>query len=127
MARLKLISPTRFSLTQYLRLDHAACGGRGASFELWVQLRPLQRDFDVVLADAYVSPGWGDLWGCQDRMLNDLQTDATAAARELEAELRPLIPARFTQGARYYYFVPNYGLDQFELVAGGRPDQEAER
>jgi hypothetical protein len=74
-----------------------------------------------------MSPGWGDLWGCQDRMLKDLHANANEAANEFEVALRPLIASRFPEGARYYYFIPTYGLDWFELVAGGRPDQEVGR
>ena len=124
-ATLQFLSSFSVKLTQKLRLDHWACTGRTASFELSIRVRtrgPTRFDpnnyFDVGRGRVVVDDGFGDAWGCRDKMLDKLRAGADAAADDLDASLDRLADFRVPGHARYY-LIPQYGLSDFWLVGGG--------
>jgi hypothetical protein len=128
-ATLQFVSSSSFKLTQRLRLDHWACTGRTASFELSGRVRtrgPTALDpdnyVDVGRGRVVVDDGFGDAWGCRNTMLDELRAAADGAADDLDAALDELA-ARLVGGHARYYLVPQYGLSDFWLVGGGGPSE----
>jgi hypothetical protein len=115
---LRMTSSQRFTLTQDLRLDDWACGDRSAEIVLAAQLLS-NGTFSVTVVSTYVGTGWGDAWGCRNAMWNKLDAAAPNAAEELESGLEQLVDAAFSQDTPRFYFVPAWGMTEFDLAGGG--------
>ena len=119
-AQLQLTSSTRFRLRQNLKLDDWKCGGRSAHMVLQAQMYQDQH-FSVIVATTYVDTGWGDAWGCRSKMQTALKAAAINAASDLRSGLDSLM--LLAGNHPRYYFVPSWSLREFDLAAGGEPQE----
>ena len=126
-AKLRLVSPGTFTLTQELRLDHWACTDRAAHLEVAAHprvptLAAPTAYFDVNRGVTYVDDGFGDAYGCREKMPAKLRDAGDSAAAALEKALHRYADA-IVPGYSRYYMVPTYGTANFWL-AGGAPRSE---
>ena len=117
---LRLVSNTRFRIVQFLNLDHEVCEARGGRMELDVLMNQ-NGTFTVNVIDTYVDTGWGDAWGCRDRMKSSLDTGAHTAAQKLDTSLENMLTIYGT--APRDYFTPTSSLRNFRLMTGGTSDE----
>lgn len=114
---LQLRGSSLFSLRQNLKLDDWKCGKRSAYFILNASMNQADRTFSVTVASSYVDSGWGDSWGCRDKMKSALDSAAVDAAADLDAGLESLAQIVGTH-PRYYLF-PLASLADFDIAGGG--------
>ena len=113
-----LTSTRRFHIREYLTIDHWACTSRGAVFEYAVQLN-YDATFRVTVTDSYVDYGFGDSWGCRDKMKAKLDASIAASRDELAEGLHGVVQF-FTAGIPHdrYYLVPDVSLRNFDMYYG---------
>lgn len=110
-----------FRIRQSLKLDHWACSERRANFVLHANVR--NSDTTTYVVSSYVHTGTGDLWGCRNDMRKELDAGARAAARNLREGLDTLLS--LLPSAPRRYLVPQWGIDSFDVYAGGQPAESA--
>jgi hypothetical protein len=118
--RLQLISFFAFTLRQDLTVNFPGCGGRSAHFTLFASLHQ-DGSFSVSVSETYVASGWGDTFGCRSLMEDLLKDNVEAAAGALEDSLNDLL-ALVGDHPRYY-LAPTWSIREFNLYAGGEPEE----
>jgi hypothetical protein len=118
--KLKMTSGARFTLRQDLTLDDALCGDRPGLLNLAAQLYQ-DRHFVVTVINTYVDTGWGDAWGCRDKMKKKLDEAAAAGAEDFEDGLEQLLALQLPVSYPRYYFEPSWSVREFDIVGGGKP------
>ncbi|HMJ12831.1 MAG TPA: hypothetical protein VK524_15520 [Polyangiaceae bacterium] len=114
--RFRLTGASTFKLRQNLTLDDWKCGDRAAHFVLTAYMYQ-DRTFSVYVTESYVDTGWGDAWGCRDKMKSALAAGARDAAAQLRGGLQSLLQIVGTHPR--YYFYPAHDLSQFDVAGGG--------
>jgi hypothetical protein len=114
-----MTSGRRFTVRQGLVLDDWKCGDRLAEMVLAARLLD-DGSFSVTVVSTYVDTGWGDSWGCRDKMWNALDAAALDTAGDLELGLEKLVALTFPNHPPRYYFYPGWGVTEFDLAGGGQ-------
>jgi hypothetical protein len=102
-------------IQQFLQLDSTWCTARTASFEIRIALsaanfRPL---FNVYALSQNVDTGFGDLWGCHDHMVSDLQSGVNTIIASLNGQLPTLVPT--DKSSSVFYFAPEGTTLDFDV------------
>lgn len=100
---------------QMLQVDSPWCSARGAVFTMRINLsasafRPV---FKVYATSLYVDSGFGDMWGCHDDMVKELNAGLAAASKQLESQLPNLVLGN--PSSAVYYFAPEGNTQDYDL------------
>jgi hypothetical protein len=116
---LQMLNSTEILLHRDFQLDTALCQARSGYMDLLAVIDIQRQLFTAFVIDTFVADGLGDVLGCHDQMLKTLTSDANGAATQLTFALTDRL--RTLGSHARYYLVPAFGLDDFDLAAGGDP------